>query len=97
MPGVPMLMPSETVMVPKITPLPPAALVPASASTASLSICMLHGVTMLHSEAMPTTGFLKSASVKPTGRSIERAPARLGPSTTTEECLRVWSGAELME
>src|SRR3954471_18144119 len=96
MPGVPMLMPSETVIVPKIIALPPAALAPASASMASLSMCMLHGVTMLQREAMPMTGFLKSSSVKPTGRSIDRAPAPLGPSLTMEENLRVESGAELM-
>src|SRR3954470_7835171 len=59
---------------------------------------MLQGVTMLHSEAMPTTGFLKSSSVNPTGRSIERAPARLGPSVSTEENLRRESDEEeLME
>src|SRR5437764_259014 len=57
---------------------------------------MLQGVTMLQSEAMPTTGFLKSSSVKPTGRSIERAPARLGPSLITEENLRVESEGEFM-
>ena len=96
MPGVPMLMPSETVIVPKMMALPPAALAPASAATASLSMCMLHGVTMLQSDAMPTMGFLKSSSVNPTGRSIDRAPARLGPSLTMEENLRVESGAELM-
>src|SRR6266536_2524242 len=96
MPGVPMLMPSETVMVPKMIALPPAAFAPASASRASLSMCMLQGVTMLHVEAMPMMGFLKSSSVKPTGRSIERAPARLGPSVTTEENLRVELEAELM-
>src|SRR5215213_9671285 len=96
MPGVPMLMPSETVIVPKMIALPPAALAPASASRASLSMCMLQGVTMLHSDAMPMMGFLKSSSVNPTGRSIDRAPARLGPSLTMEENLRVESGAELM-
>jgi hypothetical protein len=46
---------------------------------------MLQGVTMLQVDAMPTMGFLKSSSEKPTGRSIERAPARLGPSVMTEE------------
>src|ERR1043165_115227 len=96
MPGVPMLMPSETVIVPKMIALPPAALAPDSASMASLSMCMLQGVTMLQSDAMPMTGFLKSSSVKPTGRSMDRAPARLGPSLTMEEYLRVESGAELM-
>jgi hypothetical protein len=52
-------------------------------------MCMLHGVTMLQVDAIPTTGFLKSSSVKPTARSIERLGERSGPSTTTEECLRI--------
>src|SRR3954466_6386058 len=92
-----MLIPSETVIVPKMMALPPAALAPAAGSRASLSRCMLHGVTMLQSDAMPTTGLLKSSSEKPTGRSMERAPAREGPSWTIEEYLRVESGAEDME
>ena len=96
MPGVPMLMPSETVMVPKMTPLPPAALAPASASRARASMCILQGVTIDQVEAMPTIGFLKSSSVKPTGRSIERAPARAGPSVMTEEWGRRGSGLVLM-
>src|ERR1022692_372275 len=77
-----MLIPSETVMVPKMTDLPPAASAPAPASRASWSMCMLHGVTMLHVEAMPTTGLAKSWSVKPTARSMERLKARSGPSVT---------------
>src|SRR5476651_2432684 len=97
MPSVPMLMPSEMVMVPKTMALPPAALAPASASSASLSRCMLQGVTMDQREAMPTMGFLKSASEKPTGRSMERAPARAGPSVRMEEWGRRGSGLELME
>jgi len=80
MPGVPMLIPSETVIVPKITDLPPAASAPAAASRASWSMCMLHGVTMLQVEAIPTTGFWKSASLNPTARSMERLGARSGPS-----------------
>src|SRR5271167_1916086 len=86
-----MLIPSETVIVPKMTALPPAASAPAAASRASLSMCMLHGVTMLHVDAMPTIGFPKSSSVNPTARSIDRFGERSGPSTTTEEYLRVLS------
>ncbi len=44
-------------------------------------MCMLHGVTLLQVDAMPMRGFLKSASVKPTGYSMERAAARCGPSS----------------
>ena len=53
---------------------------------------MLHGVTIDQVEATPTTGFRKSASEKPTARSMARLGARSGPSTTVDECWRVWSG-----
>src|SRR5882724_11152955 len=92
-----MLIPSETVIVPKMMALPPAALAPASASRASWSMCMLQGVTMLQVEAIPTVGFLKSSSLKPTARSIERLGARSGPSCTMAEWGRRESGDELMD
>src|SRR5581483_8332681 len=85
-------MPSETVMVLNMMDLPPALSTPRPASIASLSMCILHGVTMLHVEAMPTTGFLKSSSLKPTARSIERLGARSGPSTMMAEWERNGSG-----
>ena len=75
-----MLMPSATVIVPKMIDLPPAASTPAPASRASASMCMLHGVSMLQVEAMPTTVFWKSASWNPTARSMERLGARSAPS-----------------
>jgi hypothetical protein len=53
-PCVPIEIPSEIVIVLKIVALPPAESTPKAASRASWSICMLHGVTMLHVEAMPT-------------------------------------------
>jgi hypothetical protein len=43
-------------------------------------------------EATAIWGFLKSSSVKPTARSMERAGARSWPSTMTEECVRVLAG-----
>ena len=67
MASLPFEMPSETVMVLKTMALPPPALAPFSASSASLSMCMLHGVTLLQVDAMPMMGFLKSSSMKPTG------------------------------
>ena len=67
MPSVPMEMPSEMVMVLNTIALPPAALAPRSDSCASKSMCMLHGVTLLHVEAMPMTGFWKSLVLKPVG------------------------------
>ncbi len=66
MPSVPMEMPSDTVMVLKMSGAPPACCTPLLAMRASSSMCMLHGVTSLHVLAMPTIGFLKSSSVKPT-------------------------------
>src|SRR5437868_7244443 len=87
-PSVPIEMPSEMVIVPKMIALPPASLTPTDASTASLSICMLHGVTMLQVEAMPIWDFLKSSVEKPTAWSIARLAARSAPSTTEAECAR---------
>ncbi len=66
MPSVPIEMPSEMVMVLKMIALPPAASTPLAASRASLSMCMLHGVTLLQVEAMPICGFAKSSRLKPT-------------------------------
>ncbi len=67
MPSLPIEMPSEMVMVLKMIALPPPVLTPCSDSRASLSMCMLQGVTSLQVEAMPTSGFLKSSALKPTG------------------------------
>ena len=91
MPGVPMLMPSDTVMVLNNTPLPPAASTPLMASAAKSLMCMLQGVTMLQVLATPTWGFLKSASSKPTARSMARLGAWGTPSTMIEEYLRLSS------
>src|SRR5688500_8121353 len=87
-PSVPIEMPSEIVIVPKITPLPPASFTPMEASTASLSMCMLHGVTMLQVEAMPICDLLKSSVEKPTACNIARLAARSAPSTTWDEYAR---------
>src|ERR1017187_3210962 len=92
-----MLIPSETVIVPKMTDFPPAPSAPAPASCASLSMCMLQGVAMLHVDAIPTTGLAKSASVKPTARSMERLNARSGPSVRIEDCWRSGSLRALMD
>jgi hypothetical protein len=66
MPSVPIEMPSEMVMVLKITPLPPAASTPLRDSIASLSMWTLHGVTSLQVEAIPICGFEKSSFLNPT-------------------------------
>ena len=62
-PSVPIEIPSEMVIVLKIVALPPAASIPRAASRASWSMCILHGVTMLHVEATPICGLLKSLSL----------------------------------
>ncbi len=87
-PSVPMEMPSEIVIVPKMTGLPPAASTPVATSRASLSMCMLHGVTMLQVDAIPTCDFLKSAFENPTACSIARLAARSTPSVTILEYCR---------
>src|SRR5688572_14024730 len=48
-------------------------------------MCMLHGVTMLQAEAMPTCDFLKSSRVNPTACSMARPAARSYPSTTSAD------------
>src|SRR5262249_9703676 len=58
---------------------PPAARTPSQPLRASRSRCALHGVISLKSDATPTTGESKSASVNPTARSIARFGARPGP------------------
>src|SRR5882724_2883429 len=85
MPGEPMEMPSETVIVLKMTLLPPALSAPAAAARASSPMCMLHGVRLDHVDAMPIWGRAKSASSKPTARSIAREGAFASPSTTRRE------------
>ena len=90
MPGEPIEMPSDTVMVLNSTPLPPAASAPATASFASSLMCTLQGVRFAHVEAMPICGLVKSASWNPTARSMARDGDCLAPSTTSREYLR-WS------
>jgi hypothetical protein len=51
-------------------------------------MCTLQGVTSAQVEAIPIWGLPKSASVKPTARSMARLGARVTPSTTGPECLR---------
>ena len=54
MPGEPMEMPSETVMVLKVTGFALALATPSAAASASVLMCMLQGVRLLQVEAMPT-------------------------------------------
>src|SRR5437868_6166279 len=79
-PSVPIEIPSLTVMVPKICGAPPPTRTPSFTFSAKRLICVLHGVISLHVLATPISGLLKSSSVKPTARSIERFGARTSPS-----------------
>ena len=85
MPAVPIEMPSDTVIVPKMIDLPEASSTPRPASRASSSMCILQGVTILQVDAIPTIGFSKSSSENPTARSMDRLGARSAPSTTMDE------------
>src|SRR3569833_929333 len=51
-------------------------------------MCLLQGVTLAQVDATQICDFEKSASVKPTARSIARDGACLAPSTTRREYLR---------
>src|SRR5690606_29488350 len=95
MPSVPLEMPSDTVMVPKMMPLPLAASTLRLTSSASVLMCMLQGVTMLQVEAMPTWGLRKSASLKPTAWSIARPGTFATPSVTILEGRRRFSLLDL--
>ena len=79
-PSVPIEMPSLTVIVPNICGITPAARRAASARRARPSRPMLQGVMVLKALATPTIGFSKSASPKPTARSIARLGERCTPS-----------------
>ena len=68
-------MPSDTVMVLKRTPLQSEASTDFSTRSANSFMCILHGVTFDHVDAMPTSGFEKSAVSKPTPLSMEREAA----------------------
>ena len=85
MPWVPIEMPSDTVIVLKSTPLPPDTFTEFSTTSASLLICILHGVTFAPVDAMPTKDFEKSSEVNPTPRSIDLDAAWFGPSTRSFE------------
>ena len=62
MPFVPILIPSDTVIVLKLMALPPALLIPVVACDASSPKCILQGVKSLGEPATPICGFLKSSS-----------------------------------
>ncbi len=85
-PGVPMDIPSDMVIVLKITPFAPDRETPFEASLARSFRCILQGVIILHVEAIPTCGILKSFVLKPTALNIALLGACSIPSTILLEC-----------
>ena len=90
MPLVPIEMPSDTVMVPKVWGMTPASLRLAAAASARTARLALQGVRSEWLWATPQMGLAKSPSPKPTARSIERFGARASPSVISP--LRVFPG-----
>src|SRR5205823_4027437 len=85
--------PSETEIVLNSIGVPPASRMPRLTSTASSRWLRLHGIVSIQVVATPIIGRARSSSVKPTAFSIERAPARSGPSVIAALCR--FAGSEL--
>ena len=85
MPVEPIVTPSETEIVLNSIGVPPAARMPSLTCTASSRWLKLHGMVSVHVVATPTIGRARSSSVNPIAFSIDRAPARSGPSVIAEE------------
>ena len=82
MPDVPIETPSETAIVLNSIGVPPASRTPRFTCTARSRWLRLHGIVSIQVVPTPTIGFARSSSVKPVAFSIERAPARSGPSVS---------------
>ena len=83
MPDVPIDVPSETAIVLNSIGVPPASRMPRLTSCASSRWLRLHGIVSIQVVATPMIGLARSSSVKPVPFSIERAPARSGPSVSS--------------
>src|SRR4029434_572019 len=70
MPSVPIDKPSLTPTVLKRRPTRPDAVTPSLICSVSRSVCMLQVLPSYHMLQMPTCGFFRSASVRPTPYSI---------------------------
>ncbi len=81
MPSVPIAMPSVMLIVLNSIGVPPAARMPSFTFSASFRWFQLHGVISIQQWATPTSGRLRSSSVKPIALKYERAAARSAPST----------------
>ena len=86
MPDVPIETPSETAIVLNSIGVPPASRTPRFTCTARSRWLRLHGIVSIHVVPTPMIGFARSSSVKPVAFSIERAPARSGPSVSAALC-----------
>src|SRR5437899_8469203 len=76
---------SATEMEAKSKGTPPASRTPVAASRANSPSSALHGVTRPSVDAMPTKGFARSASDRPSARRNARCGARSSPSTVMRE------------
>ncbi len=85
-PSVPIEMPSVTLIELNSIGVPPAARIPSFTFSASFRWFQLQGVISIQQWATPTSGRLRSSSVKPIALKYERAAARSGPSTSA----RLW-------
>ena len=86
MPDVPIETPSETATVLNSIGVPPASRTPRFTWIARSRWLRLHGMVSIHVVPTPTIGLARSSSVKPVAFSIERAPARSGPSVSAALC-----------
>ena len=86
MPSVPIEMPSVMEIVLNSIGVPPAARIPSFTFSAIFRWFQLHGVTSIQQCATPTSGRLRSSSVKPIALKNARAAARSAPSSRT----RLW-------
>ena len=86
MPSVPIVTPSEIAIVLNSIGVPPASRTPRLTSSASSRWFRLHGIVSIHVVTTPMFGLARSSSVKPTAFSIDRAPARPGPSVIVALC-----------
>ena len=85
-PSVPIETPSETAIVLNSIGVPPASRIPRLVSCASSRWFRLHGIVSIQVVATPISGLARSSSVNPTAFSIDRAPARPGPSVIAALC-----------
>src|SRR5262249_4532018 len=88
-PSVPMVSPSLMAIVLNYIGVPPAARMPSFTFAASGRNCKLQGIVSIQVLATPTSGLLRSLSVKPIALNIARAGARSRPSVMPRlRCLR---------